>query len=187
MYPHGNVLKAVRDSFLHWTLQTCFKNCNSSGNFLLRNLWLLCFSTTKVQTPSRERNWHKSRKRCQVLFSSLWNNILYSWAALCSYSTEQPLSFRYVALLCFTLFHKDRVWNVICIISVSCRWERRKRGCEGRGVGGLQTAPGSHGNSIHIIAAALHQAEMPQRAKRTREKSECDGSANEPLNKAESS
>lgn len=45
----------------------------------------------------------------------------------------------------------------------------RKRGCEGQGVGGLQTAPSNHGNSIHIIAAALHQAAMPRRV-RTSEK-----------------
>ncbi len=169
--------------FFQWALQTCFKNCNSLANFLLR----IFRPPTNFRLLLEKRTGRKSRKRCQVLFPVYEKN-LYSWAALWSYSTDQPLSFHHVALLYFTPCHKGRVWNVIFIISVSRRWERKKRWCEGRGVGGLQTAPGSHGNSIHIIAAALHQAKMPWRARRrTREKREYDGSANEPLDKAESS
>lgn len=127
MYPHGNVLKAVRQLSPMETTDIFPKiETPQATTYFGGTIWeyFEAFPPPKFRLLPEKGTGTESRKRCQVLFSSLWNNILYSWAALCSYNTEHLLSFRYVALLCFTLFHKVRVWNVICIMSVSRRWER---------------------------------------------------------------
>lgn len=187
MYLHGNVLKAVRDNFLQWKLQTSFKKIATPQaiTYFGGTIWdyFEAFPPPKFRLLPEKRTGTESRKWCQVLFSSLWTNILYSWAALCSYNTEQPLWFRYVALLCFTLFHKDRVWNVICIISVSRRWERTW-GARCWWAADSSWEPWQQRSHNSCCSASAEDA--TESKEEERERSECDGSANEPLNKADS-
>ncbi len=111
-------------TFFQWALQTCFKNCNTLANFLLR-IFRPPQSSGSFSRKELAENPERDARYCFPVYETF----LYSWAALCSYSTDQPLSFHQITLLYFTPCHKGRVWNVICIISVSRRWERKKRWC----------------------------------------------------------
>lgn len=178
MYPHGNVLKAVRDNFLQWKLQTSFQKLQLLRQQLtleeqFENTLTLFHPQSSDSFPRKElaQNPERDARYCFPVYETTFCTAEQHCVATIRSNRCHFAMSHFCVLPRFTKSGFETSF-------VLYQWAADERGREGRGVGGLQTAPGSHGNNVHIIAAALHQPKMPRRAKRTRERSECDGSAN---------